>query len=171
MRGLRSGYNIMLVIESARFAREQGVLCGSLPVESFTRLLDSIVSHDGEIQYRVCGGVDKLSRATIRLELDGAIEVLCQRCLTPTSFMIAIDSVLTLFLSEEAIDLAQRDDPDIEGIILTEKLDVAALIEDELILTLPYAPTHQKCGVDTAIKAVKPNPFSVLATLKAKPAK
>lgn len=168
MRGLRRGCNMMLVIDSAKFTREHAVLRGSLPVTSFTRVMDSVASSSRDIQYHLQGGMDRLLRPMLTLTLRGELEVVCQRCLRPMPFVVEIDTVVTLFGSEEAIGAAEMDDPDVEGVLFAEKLDVAALIEDELILALPYAPTHQQCDADKVVKANKPNPFAVLAILKAK---
>jgi uncharacterized protein len=160
----------MLVIDNIKFTREKAILYGSVPVASLARVVESGVSQTSNIQYHVQGGIDVLSRPTLTLKLKGTLEMLCQRCLTLMPYVIAIDTTLTLFMSEEAIDAAERDDPDIEGIIFTEKLDMAVLIEDELLLALPYAPTHQECDTDKMVKVDKPNPFAVLAALKTKPA-
>lgn len=159
----------MLVIDSAKFTRDKAILKDSLPVTALTRVADSLCSQQGVIHYQVQGGIDALSRPTLTLKVKGTLDMLCQRCLMSMPLVVAIDTMVTLFMSEEAIDAAEMDDPDIDGILFTEKLDVAVLIEDELILALPYASMHQECNTDKIVKADKPNPFSVLAALKTQP--
>jgi uncharacterized protein len=158
----------MLVIDSAKFTCDKAILQGNLPAAALKRVASG-VSQAGDIHYHVQGGVDKRSRPTLTLKLKGELGLLCQRCLSVMPFAVAIDTTLTLFSSEEAIDAAEKDNPDIDGIIFTEKLDVAALIEDELLLALPYAPMHVNCDTEHTIKVDKPNPFAVLAVLKTKP--
>jgi uncharacterized protein len=58
-------------------------------------------------------------------------------------------------------------------------MDVWALIEDELIMSVPIVPKHEICpesvtlsAADEAFEealAAKPNPFAALAQLKQKP--
>jgi uncharacterized protein len=45
-------------------------------------------------------------------------------------------------------------------------MDVVQLIEDEIIMALPIAPTHeQNCGPQVMQSGEKPNPFAVLKGL------
>lgn len=166
MRALRNDCNIMLVIDSAKFTHEHTILQGSLPIAAFKRLSDCLLSEAGHVHYQVQGGVDILSRSILRLVLNGEVVVSCQRCLMALPYKMAIDTTVTLFASEEAMDAAEKENPHIEGIIFTEKCDVMALIEDELILALPYAPMHQTCDNAPIEKNVKRNPFAILAVLK-----
>lgn len=170
MRRLNYGCNMTLVIDSIRFTHEKEAVQGTLPAASFSRLLDSLASHEGEIAYHVRGDVDALSRPILALELVGELKILCQRCLSAMPFAVEIATTLTLFASEEAIDAAQEEDPDIEGILYAAKLDLAALIEDELILALPYAAKHDMCDDGERIAADKTSPFAVLASLKTRSA-
>ena len=157
-----------LVIDSAKFTREKEQLHGTLPIASLGRLTQSVHSHAGEMQYAIQGGIDEWSRPTLHLVLRGELALLCQRCLMPMPFTVSVDTTLVLFASEEAIDIAQSDDPEIEGILFDDSLDAVALVREELILALPYAPVHQQCGIDGMVKSEKLNPFAVLATLKQK---
>jgi hypothetical protein len=50
------------------------------------------------------------------------------------------------------------------------ELDVAELVEDEILLALPVAPRHEKCGLPGAADAgERINPFAALSGLKGKP--
>jgi uncharacterized protein len=57
----------------------------------------------------------------------------------------------------------------------TAALDAEALIEDEVLLSLPWAPRHQHCelasGIDGGAKPGRESPFGVLARLKNRAAK
>jgi len=53
---------------------------------------------------------------------------------------------------------------------VVKELDVAELVEDEILLALPVAPRHEKCGLPGAAEAGdRVNPFTVLGGLKGKP--
>jgi uncharacterized protein len=84
---------------------------------------------------------------------------------------------LQLVRSEAALDDENvlDDDPEvlIERIVGSKHLDVLALVEDELILCLPYVSKHDVCpslpealeeepGADTD----RPSPFAALGRLK-----
>ena len=169
MPGLSRGCNMALLIDRAKLVDEKIALQGAQSVGTLQRLADLIVSKQSEIRYQLYSDVDRLSRPTIQLILEGTLEILCQRCMMPMPFKVSIDTTLTIFTSDAAIDVAEKDSPNIEGLVVTNTLDVAALIEDELILTLPYAPMHEQCDVEiNVVDANKVNPWSKLAALKNK---
>ena len=76
---------------------------------------------------------------------------------------------------EAAAALDAESDDDV--LALTPALDLADLIEDELLLALPLVPRHERCpeplprGFVEADPATDPadNPFAVLAALKRGP--
>jgi uncharacterized protein len=70
------------------------------------------------------------------------------------------------------LNAAEADDEDLEGLVFEHEFSMIQLIEDEILLSLPYSPTHDECVNEAAPAAVdapqKPNPFAVLAELKGK---
>ena len=47
------------------------------------------------------------------------------------------------------------------------ELDVYSLLEDQILMALPFSPKHENCGGgETAVQSDKPNPFAALAGLK-----
>ena len=76
--------------------------------------------------------------------------------------------------SEVEAEETWEDDPEapdqLQG---STQFDVLSLVEDELILALPYVPKHEVCpslpvGLesDQGSESVRPSPFAVLAELK-----
>ena len=59
-------------------------------------------------------------------------------------------------------------DEELEGMLSADELDVFSLIEDQILMALPFSPRHEQCGnADSAtVNQSKPNPFAVLAGLK-----
>ena len=66
-----------------------------------------------------------------------------------------------------------------DSVLFSPELNVLELIEDELIMSAPLVPKHEKCpnlvpmsavdeAFDEALEA-RPNPFAALAQLKNKP--
>ena len=164
----------MTIIHSADFARERGELSGVLAVAGMGRLHDRLAKVDGKVVWRLLGGVDKLERPFLRLTVESKVELRCQRCLKAMPFEIAADTVLTQFSDELTLDEAVAQDEDLEGIVIEPALDVEMLVEDEILLALPYAPRHELCepagNADKTAGEAKPNPFAVLAKMKTRKA-
>ncbi|MDR3410072.1 MAG: YceD family protein [Formivibrio sp.] len=160
----------MTVIHSVEFSREGGELGGVIPLKSLPRLHDQLASVDGEVRWQLVGDVDKIERPYLFLQVSADLELVCQRCLKPMPFRVKADTVLTQFQDEMKLDEAVAQDEDLEGILFEPELDVEMLVEDEVLLALPYAPRHAICD-PTGDRAkfsgdAKPNPFAVLAQLK-----
>ncbi|MBS1155399.1 MAG: metal-binding protein [Proteobacteria bacterium] len=160
----------MTVIHSVEFARDGGELGGVIPLKSLPRLHDQLASVEGEVRWQLAGGVDKIERPFLRLQVSADIELVCQRCMKTMPFRVDADTVLTQFSDEAGQDEAVAQDEDLEGILFEPELDVEMLVEDEVLLALPYAPRHATCdptgGHAKASGDAKPNPFAVLAKLK-----
>lgn len=158
----------MLFINTAKLTCEKQKLQGILPVMCFVRLAKDLASKTGEIEYGVQGTIDKSSRPTLIVKLKGELDIVCQRCTAPMSFVVDISTTLTLFMTEDEIEAAELTEPEIEGVIFSDRLDLTNVVEDELILALPYASVHQECSVDQSVKTEEPNTFAKLAALKLK---
>ena len=99
------------------------------------------------MQWQLSGGVDKWERPFLRLRVQADVELVCQRCLKSMPFRVDADTVLTQFADEATLDEAVEQDEDLEGILIEPELDVEMLVEDEMLLALPYAPLHATCDV------------------------
>ncbi|GLS05476.1 hypothetical protein GCM10007860_26300 [Chitiniphilus shinanonensis] len=108
----------------------------------------------------------------MHLDVSGELHLVCQRCLQPMTWPVAVKTELTQFSDEATLDEAEEQDEDLEGMLVDPALDIDALVEEEVLLAVPFAPRHDACeGTSgTADKADKPNPFAVLATLKTRKA-
>jgi len=70
--------------------------------------------------------------------------------------------------SKNAGDEAMLADEDLEGMLQESEIDVFSLIEDQILMALPFSPKHEQCG-NAQLEAnnqSKPNPFAALAGLK-----
>ncbi|WP_373974480.1 YceD family protein [Chitinibacter sp. SCUT-21] len=163
----------MTVIHSAEFAQEARELKGSIPLSQLSRLADQLANTSGEVFWHIESGVDRLQRPWLYLEVTGTLQLVCQRCLSAAPWQLHSETVLTQFADEAQIDEAEALDEDLEGILIDPELDIEALVEDEILLALPVALTHDVCGGDDALAKLasdKPNPFAVLAQLKTRKA-
>ena len=130
------------VIDSLEFARAAQQLQGSVPVAGLTRLQDCLSDNGGEVRFRVYGARDEERRPVLEVEISGMLHLQCQRCLGPLDYPLHVRNTLLLVRPGENPG-PDDDDPEAPDYIeASAEQDVAALIEDEILLSLPFAPRH-----------------------------
>ena len=130
------------VIDSLEFAGAAQELRGGLPVASFARLQDCLFDSDGCVEFTVRGGRDAERRPMLTLEITGLLHLQCQRCLGSLDCPLQLSNRLLLVNQGEDLS-AGAEDPDAPDCIeASSQLDVAVLIEDEILLSLPFSPRH-----------------------------
>jgi uncharacterized protein len=125
-----------------RLAAARGALTGTLDPQRLPRLEDRVADRSGRVHWTIRGGTDAEGRAAITIAIDGDVPLTCQRCL----------GVLTQHVEQATLLLLARDDAELvsldeasehEVVVAREPLDPVTLVEDELLLTLPFAPRHE----------------------------
>lgn len=159
------------VIDSLEFARAGQELRGSLPVRGLTRLQDYLFDSDGSVEFTVRGGRDEERRPTLALGVTGLLHLQCQRCLGLLEYRLHLSNTLLLVRPGEDLSANAEDPEAADCIEASPELDVAALIEDEILLSLPFAPRHAKDSCRGAIanreeETDKRSPFAKLAELR-----
>jgi uncharacterized protein len=112
----------------------------------------------------------------LRLALEAALPLQCQRCLQPMIESVAFERDFR-FVADEQTAEAQDDESEEDLLVYSKRFDLLALIEDELLMSLPIVPKHELCpeppklsvsdaAFEQALSAVKPNAFAVLGSLK-----
>jgi uncharacterized protein len=129
------------VIDGLQFARAALERRGVVRVERLPRLAQSQCSTEG-LEYHVRGGRAGNGKPCLWLSVRGSMELPCQRCLDPIRIPIAIDAELQL--AETVREISEADD-EIDRVLASRCMDVASLVEDEVILALPMAPRHEEC--------------------------
>jgi uncharacterized protein len=129
------------VIDGLQFSRAALERRGSVGMERLPRLAQLRCSTEG-LEYRLRGGRAGNGKPCLRLSVVGSLGLVCQRCLDPIQVPIAIDAELQL--AENAREISEADD-EIDRVIASRHMDVAWLVEDEVILALPMAPRHDEC--------------------------
>ena len=152
------------------FAKEGRVLEGTLAVSSLERLHDLLAEVSGDVSFRLQGLKGEHGELMLHLEVTGLLPLACQRCLKAIPFDLDVDSLLELI--PEGADMSQDEleDDTRDFLPVAGELYVAELVEDEILLALPVAPRHEKCGLPGAADAgERINPFATLSGLKGKP--
>jgi uncharacterized protein len=152
------------VIDGFEFAESGRVLKGEFPVLDFPRLHDVLREYAGEIGYVVSGERDREGRPALRIELRGTLSLNCQRCLQPLDFPVALDTVLTLARSQFEGE-ADPVDSNIERVVASKEMAVRDLLEDELLLSVPFAPRHASCTTGGISSTEGSSPFAKLRGL------
>lgn len=153
-------------------ARAQQRLAGRVALASFGRLVAECRSDDG-IAWSLAGSVDAEGACWLTLAVSADVMMQCQRCLGDVRIDVRSESRFRLVFAGEAWGDEDLDDDSFEALELDGPLDLAALVEDEVLLALPAVPLHQQCEAPAIAGAneqettsTKPSPFAVLGQLK-----
>ncbi|MCK6391153.1 MAG: YceD family protein [Azonexus sp.] len=166
----RNRFSLKRINDAFAFARDARVLKGAQAVSAFERLQDLLADTAGEISWVVEGFKGDRGEPLLQLTVSGTISLACQRCLGAISFELDVDNLLEIV--PEGADLSQDEleDDTRDFLPVVRELDVVELVEDEILLALPVAPRHERCGLPGAADAgERENPFAALAGLKGKP--
>lgn len=161
------------VIDSLEFARGEHELRGSLSVATLKRLEDVLFDSQGSLDYELRGARDDRKRPLLVLDVKGLLHLQCQRCLGRLDYDVGIGS--TLLIVPRGAPQDAEDDPEGPDLIeASEALEVDALVEDEVLLSLPLAPRHPEGTCESRLPkeraAGEPRgAFAGLAALKRPP--
>src|SRR4051812_15528310 len=154
------------LIDGYEFASAGALQQGTWPISAFPRLRDMLASDAGEVAYSVQGVRDQRGRPGLRVKVSGTLQLRCQRCLEPMAFEVGSDELLVLAATLAGIHAEPGDAQAPDRVIAGKEMPVRELIEDELILALPYAPRHEHCAATAATDGTeKASPFAGLRGL------
>jgi uncharacterized protein len=127
------------VTEIDRLADSHADLDFVIAMDDLPRLQAKLPGARGTVQ-----GVAHFSRAAglpiAQLDIEGAAELTCQRCLAPMRWPVESSSRVALIASEKEAD---RVPEDLEPVLAEDdRLRLRDLVEEELLLALPIVPLH-----------------------------
>ncbi len=157
---------------------------GFLPISAMPRVAEeaaAIDSGDGfewQVQTYFNDSPAADSRHTLHLELRGRIHLICQRCLQDCECEINESRDFVMLGSEAQADAYPIEDAAVEPLVASPHFDLIALIEDEILLSLPLIPKHAE-GIcephltsfnqaENALEELEEpqNPFNILKNMK-----
>ena len=128
----------------------------------------------GELRHVASDGTEAVDQQWLHLNVQCAVPLLCQRCLTPVDVPMEVERSFR-FVADEATAEALDDESEEDLLAISREFDLRELIEDELLMALPVVPVHGECPVPVtmafsdedfeAVSEEKPNPFAALAEL------
>ena len=160
------------VIDPFRFAAEARTQSGEVEVAKLPRLKDSLANGNAVLSWRLEGWLESSvlsgrEEPRLKLLIDGALSLRCQRCLNGIDWQLAIATVLQPVRAGQQIPDEELEDDEVDAIEVEEGLDVMALLEEEILLALPLAPRHEKCDSPRGRNgAGEESPFAALASLR-----
>lgn len=164
-------------VDSRKIFLQQGVIAGLVALERLSRFRTALASDKGSVYVELEFFNDEFGRQIIAGRLRAEVQVVCQRCLEPLGIVLEDDIKLALLRDESKVALLDAElDP---WICADTNLDLASLVEEQLILCLPIVSLHESpsCigNLDYAVAVNSPgqsgtndteNPFAVLRVLK-----
>jgi len=172
-------------LDVAAFASAAGELAGEWPAERLPRLAAAGIDTDdgaprAAIAWHAVGERRVLAGAglqpSLAIDADTEVTLECQRCLQPMRLPLHAERRIFFVDGEDAAAALDAESED-DVLASTPALDLAELIEDELLLALPLVPRHERCPEplprafveDDPATDPADNPFAVLAALKRGP--
>ncbi len=161
-------------LDLTRIGSEGADLKADLPADGMNRLRQAAIPPE-TVMARLRLRRDAAGRTLARVNVGATVTMTCQRCLE--SVTLPIDAESDLIVEPRARE--QEGDPEGADILVAPgwRLDVAALVEDELLLALPLVPKHEQAEACVAQDrqfgppgglrpAERENPFAVLSQLR-----
>ena len=159
-----------ILIDNIAFAKKNEVLSGKLALAECPRLLNEFLT--GNIHYKLQGESNAVGQHFLHLKIQSNLTTTCQRCLSEMPLNMEMDFTYSIGeinvgdLEAIEIETGYEDTDTIDFQPASHAMDLIALIEDEVMLAMPIAPTHERdCGKLSTQSGEKPNPFAVLKNL------
>ena len=156
-------------------AAQRGVVAGNVDAAALPRVADLLAPEQGsaDVAYRITGSADALGHPALEVSLSGSVPLTCQRCLLAFRWPVGQTTLVLLAHDEHELSRLDEQDPEHEVVLADAPIDAMALVEDELLLTLPFVPRHPlaECPAARDAGAGDPQPrgasaFGALAALK-----
>ncbi len=161
------------------FAEAGATLGGTIPLHALPRLADECPLGNAEtpVHWQAQGSIRQPAGQSkeIWLELSAnvCLTLECQRCLQAMDEPLHIQRAFR-FVHDEATAARLDEEMEDDVLVYSRQFDLLALLEDELIMALPFAPRHAACEPaadlqDSNAPDEQPHPFAVLQQLKKTP--
>jgi uncharacterized protein len=157
------------IINSLEFARKSLEIRDTIAHSDLQRAKDLLTQGSETLNWRLSGEISADKKARLYLTLTGNVGVPCQRCLGPMIVGLNVKSEFILVKDESEIPPEEVDVEDHDYLVAEAEMNVFQLVEDEILLALPYAPKHEikDCAVKAEVSELKaPNPFADLRDFK-----
>lgn len=145
-----------------------------MPAERLERIREFSLGQISQVEADLHFRRDEEGRNRVDGTLDALLQTRCARCLEPLDLPLHADFALLLVSAGSAAP-GTGDEVDVVE-VEDERLLLAPLVEEEVLLVTPEYPVHGHCemawyergasGVESRPAEKKENPFGVLSALK-----
>ncbi len=109
-------------------------------------MAEAVLQLDQGFDVQMNFAVNEHGKASIALSIKGAVDMQCQRCLEPVTVPLDIETHLIVVAHDEEAKSRIRE---WEPIVLEDGLlDIDAVIEEEILLSLPLVAMHPVADTD-----------------------
>ncbi|MDO4769977.1 MAG: DUF177 domain-containing protein [Brachymonas sp.] len=164
----------------ATLADAGAALQGQTPLHELPRLAsacaasvgDTLISWQAQCSTRQPPGQSQ--EVWLELQAEVPLTLECQRCLQAMPEPLQVQRAFR-FAPDEATAARLDEELEEDVLVISRHFDLLELIEDELIMALPFAPRHADCQPAASLQDdsvridEQPHPFAVLQQLKNKP--
>ncbi|MCY4045063.1 MAG: YceD family protein [Cellvibrionales bacterium] len=162
--------------EFRKLAQKQAEFKKVLQVSHLPRIADVVYQGEGEVAIDLSFAFNEKYQVQVAGTISGQTTLICQRCLQPMPLTIDTEVKVIITTLEQADQIDRQFDPFISD---GDVIDLNALVQEELLLAIPFVSYHDKseCQVslssnqqnalpDEVSNESKKNPFHVLSSLK-----
>ena len=155
------------LIDPHAFTREACEISKTLPMTAFARLSQAAFERRGEVSYAVRGWAESDGKMWLELEASGSLVLQCQRCLEALDWAFSVANRLLLVPEGRGLPDDELQEDDWDAVSVGSRLDLAGMVEDEVLLALPIAPRHEECRAPAGSDGMdQSSPFAALAKLR-----
>lgn len=130
--------------DAFKLSARAGALSGSIDARQLPNVADDLAPGDDPVPlaWSIEGGRSAEGRPSLSISIEGRVPLVCQRCLARLEWPVS--QATEVLLAHDDAELSRLDDEAESEVVLADgPLDAATLVEDELVLTLPFAPRHE----------------------------
>ncbi len=175
-----SGSTVPAYVDARKAFQQDVKISGNVALDRLPRFRELLADEQADIQVELHFGLNSAGRKLISGALQADVAVQCQRCLE--SLRLTLNDEIRLALVRDEAE-ANRLEADLEPWINEDyKLDLASLVEEQLMLCMPIVSYHADASCQDAlgyqlpadpvdkepVSEVAENPFAVLEKLKKK---
>ncbi|QOC23996.1 DUF177 domain-containing protein [Wenzhouxiangella sp. AB-CW3] len=155
-------------VQADKAAAARREFSGTVPLKRFQRLAGMIADPgEAEVAFELSFGHDEQRQVRVEVRVTGEVPLVCQRTLRTFAHALDSQSVVGIVGTDREAESLPED---YEPLLISEgRVELAALIEEELMLGLPLVPVDpasSRIGQDDEAAADTHRPFAGLAKLK-----
>ena len=132
------------MIDHRKQASRQAVIEGSFPIRQLQRFGSLLADQAGEVHLRLAFSKGDGGQTHVEGQLETNVTLICQLCMQPVATQLVCELAVDIVSSAEQMDALSFEQ---DGMVHEDRLiPVAALVEDELMLSVPMIPQHGEGG-------------------------